>query len=75
MEATRTFLKQGHAMTVLCNEKGDIVYDTEDFAGRMHRAMERYRETAALSPIPMIQLDNVRLAGRTLMTLDSIPNL
>lgn len=60
-------------MTVLANEKGEIVYDTEDFAGRMARAMNRYREVAALAPIPMFHLHGVRAAGKVLMTLDSCP--
>lgn len=37
---------------VLCNDQGEIIYDDEDYTGRLERGIESLRENGLLAPLP-----------------------
>ena len=62
-------------MAVFCNERGEIVYDSEDYAGRLKRATEQFQKlglfTASKLPV-LTREDYAEMKKAPLIVIDSL---
>ncbi|BDD79710.1 hypothetical protein [Burkholderia phage FLC9] len=65
-------------MAVFTNEKGEIIYDSEDFTGRLRRATEQFQKlglfTAPKLPV-LTREDYAEMKKGPLMVLDSFAGM